>query len=94
MGIRIKVELRKINGTRFARFTLIDDVYTDSKEETVITSALSKCNITSGSSVGLFKDLVKTADGRTISRVGGVDIPLDAIKDFTTALNRNGFEVT
>jgi hypothetical protein len=94
LGIRIKAELRKINGIRFARFKLIDDVDTDSKEQGLITSALRECNITSSGSVGLFKDLVKTADGRNISRVGGVDIPLDAIKDFTTALNRKGFEVT
>lgn len=94
MGIRIKAELRKINGIRYARFKLIDDVDTDSKEEALITSALSECNITSSGSVGVFKELVETADGRDSSRVGGVDIPLDAIKDFTTALNRKGFEVT
>jgi hypothetical protein len=94
LGIRIKAELRKINGIRFARFKLIDDVDTDSKEEALIASALSECNITSSGSVGLFKDQVETADGRNISRVGGVDIPLDAIKDFTTALNNKGFKVT
>lgn len=94
MSIRIKAEVRKINGVRFARFKLIDDVDTDSIEEALINSALSECNITTSGTVVLFKDLVKTTDGRNISRVGGVDIPLDAIKDFTTALNRKGFEVT
>ncbi|MEE4282588.1 MAG: hypothetical protein V2I41_11645 [Pseudomonadales bacterium] len=94
MGIRVKSELRKINGIRFARFKLIDEVYTDSKEEALLTLALSECNITSSGSVGLFKDQVKTTDGRNVSRVGGVDIPLDAIKAFTTALNCKGFEVT
>ncbi len=94
MGIRVKTELRKINGIRFARFKLIDDIYTDSKEEALITLALSECNIISSGTVGLFKDHVKTSDGRNISRVGGVDIPLDAIKAFTTALNCKGFKVT
>lgn len=94
MSIRIKAELRKINGIRFARFKLIDDVDTDSKEEALIICALGECNIPSDGNVGLFKDLVTTDDGRNISRVGGVDIPLDAIMAFTTALNRKGFEVT
>ena len=94
MSIRIKAELRKINGIRFARFKLIDVVDTDSEEEVLIVSALSECNIASDGNVGLFRDLVTTDDGRDISRVGGVDIPLDAIMAFTTALNRKGFEVT
>ena len=94
MGIRIKAELRKISGLRFARFTLIDDVYVDSTEEALIAAALRECNINSSDHVGVFKHLAQTADGRSVSRVGGVDIPIDAIKDFTTALNQKGFEVT
>lgn len=93
MSVRIKVELRKINGMRFARFKLIDDVVTDSQEETSIVSALSECNITSDGIVGLFRDQVQAVDGRNISKVGGVDIPLEAIKEFTTVLARKGFEV-
>ena len=94
MGIRIKAELRKINGLRFARFKLIDDVDTDSKEEALLTSAMRECNLKSSDNVGVFKNLSRSADGRSISRIGGVDIPVDAIKDFTTALSRKGFEVT
>jgi hypothetical protein len=94
LSIRIKAELRKINGIRFARFKIVDVVDTDSKEEALIASALSECNITSDGNVGLFRDLVTTEDGHNISRVGGVDIPLEAIMAFTTALNRKGFEVT
>jgi len=94
LSIRVKTELRKINGIRFARFKLIDDVDTDSKEAALITSALSECNITSDGNVGSFKDQVTTDEGRNISRVGGVDIPLDAIMAFTTALTRKGFKVT
>lgn len=94
MGIRFKAELRKINGLRFARFILIDAVYTDSKEEALIAAALRECEITSGNDVGVFKNPVKTADGESVSCIGGVDIPVVSIKDFTTALNNRGFEVT
>ena len=94
MGIRISAELRKINGLRFARFKLSNDVDIDSDEEALIASAMRECNIKSGDHVGVFKNLATTEDGRSISRIGGVDIPVDAIKDFTTALSRKGFEVT
>ncbi|XOV83683.1 MAG: hypothetical protein ACFHXK_00920 [bacterium] len=94
MGIRIRVELRKLNGLRFARFTLIDEVRSDSKEEALLTSALKECRIATSGSTGLFKEHVRTNHSCSYSRVGGVDIPLDAIKDFTTALNTKGFRVT
>lgn len=94
MGILISAELRKINGLRFARFKLAHDVDIDSKEEALIASAMRECNIESGNNVGVFKNLAQAADGSSVSRIGGVDIPVDAIKDFTTALTRKGFEVT
>ena len=94
LGIRIKVELRKVDGLRFARFKLIDEVQADSREEALIASALRQCRITSGNNVGMFRNLVETADGGTASRVGGADVPVVVIEDFTNALSRKGFEVS
>lgn len=93
MGIRIKAEMRKISGRRFARFKLLDDVDRDSREEALISSAMRECNITSSDYTGVFKVVVRTEDGGSISRIGGVDIPAVAIKDFTTALSSKGFEL-
>ena len=94
MGIRVKAELRKINGVRYARFTLLDDVEAESREESLLTAAMRECHIEVGGNVGMFKNLSRAADGTSISRIGGVDIPIDAIKDFTTALNERGFDVS
>ena len=94
MGIRVKVEMRKINGLRFARFTLVDSVHTDSQEETLLASALRECDIGCSDNAGIFKKVVETSDGLGAMRIGGVDIPAESIKEFTTALMDRGFEVT
>ena len=94
MGIRIKIEMRKINGPRYARLKLAEDVEIDSREEALLAQAMRECDISPGANVGVFKNLARTADGKSESRVGGVDIPLAAIQNFTTVLTRKGFDVS
>ena len=94
MSIRFKAEMRKINGHRFARFKLHDDIDTDSQEEALIASALTECDITFSDNTGVFKNLAETADGNSVLRIGGIDVPVVSIKAFTTALTDKGFEVT
>ena len=94
MAIRIQIEMRKINGLRFARLKLAEEVETDSREEAQLHSAMRECNLDPGNNVGVFRTLARSADGASISRVAGVDIPLAAIQDFTAALTRRGFEVS
>ncbi len=94
MGIRIKTEMRKVNGLRYARLKLTEDVEIDSREEALLTQAMRECDISPGTNVGVFKNLARSTDGKSESRVGGVDIPLAAIQDFTAALTRKGFDVS
>ena len=94
MGIRLQAELRKINGVRFARFTVLDNVETDSKEEVAIRSAMRECNIEAGDFAGIFTARADASDEHAPSRVAGVDIPVNAIHPFTTAMTNQGFEVT
>ena len=94
MAIRIQIEMRKINGQRFARLKLAEAAETDSLEEARLNAAMRECNLSPGSNVGLFRTLARTADGTSVSRIAGVDIPLAAIQEFTAALNRRGFEVS
>ena len=93
MAIRFKTELRKVAGLRFVRFKLLDRVDTDSAEEIRILAALRVCGIEAGDHTGLYKNLDWHDDGSSGVCVGGVDIPIAAIEDFTAALTGNGFEV-
>ena len=93
MNKRLNVELRKVNGRRFARFKLLDTVETDSKEEIQINAALRECDITPSPDVGVFRHQQEGADGVSVSCIGGIDIPVDVIQRFTNALTNKGFRV-
>ena len=93
MGIAVKVEMRKVSGVRYARFRLVDEVGTDSLEEALIAAALRDCDVACGDDVGIFKVLVDADDGTSVTRIGGVDVPVASVKELTTALNDRGFEV-
>ncbi|MEM7097563.1 MAG: hypothetical protein AAF541_04825 [Pseudomonadota bacterium] len=90
MSIRLNVELRKVNGRRFARFKLIDIVASDSEEAQQINAALRDCEIQPDPDVGVFR---QPCTGSQISRVAGIDVPVDAIQRFTNALTGRGFQV-
>ena len=93
MTIAITPELRKIDGQRFARFTLRSPIPADSKPQIQLVAALRECNIEPGKYVGLFKTAAP-ADDVEGAYIGGVDIPITAIEAFTNCISEKGFKVS
>jgi len=94
MGLIIKVEMRKVNGLRMARFTPLSMVEPDSIEELQIISAVKECGIAEHDPGGVFRIISRTMSGESTPHIGGIDVPVDTIQQFTHALGQRGFEVT
>ena len=87
------MEMRKIDGARFARFTLLDEVAFDSAEEVKLLGAMRDCDLHPSQYVGLFKQVTTHGDKSQVS-IGGIDIPASAVQAFTLALSARGFIVS
>ena len=86
MPVRFKAEIRKVAGTRYMRFRLLDPVLLDSDEEVLIAGALRECGVESDDAVGLYRS--------TPNQIGGIDISVADVQRLTDALIRRGFVVT
>lgn len=93
MGLKIKVEMRKVNGLRMARFTPLSMVEPDSIEELEINATAKECGISGQDLGGVFRVISQSAGGESTPHIGGIDVPVDAIQHFTQALRQRGFEV-
>ena len=91
--MRLKVELRKIDGQRFARFTALSNIPSDSPDAQAVSEAMQECEIMAGGNIGLFSHWVTSCDSERVSCLGGVDIPVAKIEVFTQALTAKGFQV-